>query len=119
MPRGVNRSAFNGTRTTSSRSSVMMRVLAVMPGSRAKSALSTLTTTSYVTTFCTVIGASRTWETVPQNVLPGNASTVKDAFCPTLAFPTSVSLTLVSTCIFVRSCAIRKSVGVWKLAATV
>ncbi len=66
-----------------------------------------------------MIGASRTWETVPQKVRSGYASTVNDAFWPTLAFPTSVSLTLVSTCIFVRSCAIRNRVGVWKLAATV
>ena len=31
----------------------------------------------------------------------------------------SDSLTLAFTCILVRSCAISKSVGVWKLAATV
>ena len=39
--------------------------------------------------------------------------------CPSRTSPMSDSLTLVSTCILVRSWAIRNSVGVWKLAATV
>ena len=51
--------------------------------------------------------------------LPGNAWTVKKASCPTRTSPTSASLTLVSTCIFVRSLPMRKSVGLWRLAATV
>ena len=38
---------------------------------------------------------------------------------PVLTPPISLSLTLVSTCIWVRSAAIKNSVGVWKLAATV
>ena len=57
--------------------------------------------------------------TVPSNVRFGNASTVKLALLPSLMPPMSLSLTLVSTCILVRSVAIRNSVGVWKLAATV
>ena len=72
-----------------------------------------------MTTFCTVIGAWRSCVTLPWNVRFGYASTVKVASCPTFAAPTSDSETLVSTCICVRSRAIRKSVGVWKLAATV
>ena len=78
-----------------------------------------MTTTSYVTTFCTASGAWRTCVTVPSKWRPGNASTVNDAADPSLTPPMSPSLTFVSICIFVRSVAMRKSVGVWKLAATV
>src|SRR6516162_6727299 len=46
-------------------------------------------------------------------------STVNTAFCPTAILPTSDSSTLVSTCIFVRSCAISKIVGGLREEATV
>src|SRR5881397_4350925 len=65
------------------------------------------------------MGAFRTCATLPWKGWPGYASTVKVAGCSCRTRPTSDSLTLVSTCILVRSWAIRKSVGVWKLAATV
>ena len=44
---------------------------------------------------------------------------VKIALLPSLMPPMSLSLILVSTCIWVRSVAMRNKVGVWKLAATV
>ena len=50
---------------------------------------------------------------------PGNASTVKIALMPSRSRPTSASSTAASTCIRVRSWAIVKSVGAWRLAATV
>src|SRR5262249_17992483 len=84
-----------------------------------RSLLSTATSTSYVTTFCTVTGELRTWETRPPNGAPGYASTVNSTSCPTATPPMSDSLTLALTSIFVRSVATRKSVGGWKLAATV
>ena len=46
-------------------------------------------------------------------------STVNVALSPRLTAPMSLSETLVSTCIDVKSVATRKRVGVWKLAATV
>src|ERR1700693_2088434 len=49
----------------------------------------------------------------------GNASAVNIALFPSWMPPMSLSLTLVSTCILVRSVAIRNNVGVWRLAATV
>ncbi len=70
-------------------------------------------------TFCTLIGDCRTWTTVPWKVWSGKASTVKPAPVPRRTPAMSDSLTLVSTCILVRSVAIRNRVGVCRLAATV
>ena len=65
------------------------------------------------------MGALRIDVTLPVNVRPGYASTVNVAGWFTRTRPTSASDTLVSTCILVRSCAIRNSVGAARLAATV
>ena len=70
-------------------------------------------------TFCTLMGALRTEFTKPVNTRPGYASTVNVAVWSTRTRPTSASETFVSTCIFVRSWAIRNSVGAARLAATV
>ncbi len=75
--------------------------------------------TGYVTTFWTVCGDSRICDTEPLNVCSGYASTVKLATWPSRMRPTSASSMFVRTCIFVRSCAIMKSVGAWNDAATV
>ena len=72
-----------------------------------------------MTTFCTVCGALRSWRIVPRKTLVGYASTVNCAAMPALSLPMSASLTLVSTCILVRSSAIRNSVGAASDAATV
>ena len=90
-----------------------------MPGNSFRSGFDTPITASYVITFATLIGASRIWVTVPVNTCPGYASTVNVAGWLTRTRPTSASDTLVSTCIFVRSCAMRNSVGAARLAATV
>src|SRR5258705_455514 len=55
----------------------------------------------------------------PLKVRPGKASTVNVACWPTCTRPTSASSTLVSTCILLRSCAMTKSTGAWRLAAEV
>ena len=57
--------------------------------------------------------------TRPVNEAFANASTVKVTASPTLIRPISASGTLVSTCIRERSFAMVKSVGAWRLAATV
>ena len=56
---------------------------------------------------------------VAGKVRPGKASTVKVAFWPSGTRPMSASLTKAFTCIRARLSAMTKSVGVWKLAATV
>ncbi len=96
-----------------------IRTAAVMPGFSSSSGFGTPTTASYVMTFCTLCGACRTCVTVPVKFCSGYASTVNSTLLPTATLPMSDSLTFVSTCICVRSVAIRNSVGVWKLAATV
>src|SRR5512136_444133 len=55
----------------------------------------------------------------PRKVCPGYESTVKVASCSRPTLPMSASSTLVSTCILVRSWAIRNSVGACSEAATV
>ena len=67
-------------------------------------------------TFC---AALRTWRTEPSKVWPGNASTVKVAFCPVRMRPTSDSSMLASTCMSLRFWAITNSSGACRLAATV
>ena len=61
----------------------------------------------------------RTCVTVPSNVVSGHASKRQIAFWPSAMRPMSASSTLASICIRVRSRAMEKSVGVWRLAATV
>src|SRR5215467_1181344 len=70
-------------------------------------------------TFWTFWAALRTWVMAPVKVRVGKASTVKVVCWPTWTRPTSASSTLVSTCILLRSCAMTKSTGAWRLAATV
>ncbi len=48
-----------------------MATLAVMPGFSFRSGLGTEITVEYVTTFCTVVGWSRTCATSPMNVSVG------------------------------------------------
>ncbi len=90
-----------------------------MPGSRRWSGFLALTTTSYVTTFCTTRGAFRICTTSPLNVRPGKESTVKVTLWPSVTRPTSASSTLVSTCMLRRSWAMVNRVGACRLAATV
>jgi hypothetical protein len=61
----------------------------------------------------------RIWRIFPLNVRDGYASTVKVASMSAFSLPMSASATLVSTCILVRSSAIRNSVGADSDAATV
>ena len=61
----------------------------------------------------------RTLPTSPLKVSPGNASTVKVTGCPERTLPISASLTDTQICIRLRSLAIRKRLGVLRLAATV
>src|SRR5205085_11086777 len=68
---GRKRSALVLTRSASGRVAVAIVTLAVIPGLRRRSALSTLTITSYVTTFCTVTGAFRTCSTRPTKLDDG------------------------------------------------
>ena len=119
MPAGLNRSAALGTFRTLAFSAVTSLTLAVMPGTSLPEGFATATTTVYVTTFWTTCAALRICVTVPVNVSPGNASTVKVARSSSLMRPMSASSTLVSTCICVRSWAIVKSTGACRLAATV
>ncbi len=72
-----------------------------------------------MTTFCTVCGESRIWETFPRNGRSGKASTEKFASWPSFTRPMSASSMFVRTCIFVRSWAIVKRTGAWNDAATV
>ena len=90
-----------------------------MPGRSLSSGFRAEMTTLYVTTFWSTCGALRTCITSPEKVWLANESTVKVARRPSRMRPTSASSTLVSTCICVRSWAIVKSVGAWRLAATV
>lgn len=90
-----------------------------MPGLSFRSPFGASTIVSYVVTFCTTIGCSRTWVTVPLKVSPGYASTVKVTRWPGAMRPTSASSRLAFTCILVRSAAMTKSVGACMLAATV
>src|SRR5215813_10733323 len=68
---GTNRNAAFGTLSTSSLWATTIETLAVIPGFSLRSLLSTATTTLYVTTFCTFMGASRTCRIVPENCWPG------------------------------------------------
>ena len=113
------RIAALGTFSTSCRWSVTTRTLAVMPGSKRLPVLVKPTTATYVTTLATVSAAFRTWRTSPSKVWPGNASTVKLAFCPLRIRPTSLSSMLASTCMSDKFCAITNSSGDCKLEATV
>ena len=118
-PAGRNLSAAFGSFSTLDFSATTSFTFAVMPGRSLPDGLSTATTTVYVTTFWTTCAAFRICVTRPTNVSLGNASTVKVAWSFSLTRPMSASSTLVSTCIFVRSWAIVKSTGAWRLAATV
>src|SRR5437867_130212 len=119
IPTGRKRSAAVGTFRTFAFSPTISFTFAVMPGSNRPPGFSTATTTVYVTTFWVTWAAFRTWTTFPVNVSLGKASTVNVTGWSSLIWPTSASATLVSTCIFVRSWAMVKSVGADRLAATV
>jgi hypothetical protein len=62
---GRKRSAAFLIWSTSSLCATIIETFAVIPGFNFKSGLLTPMTVSYVTTFCTVIGAFRTWTTFP------------------------------------------------------
>jgi hypothetical protein len=64
-PPGENRSAWSGMRSTSWRLAETIPTVAVIPGFSRNRGFATLTTASYVTTFCTTCGACRTCTTLP------------------------------------------------------
>ncbi len=66
-----------------------------------------------------MIGELRIWVTLPVNVRPVKASTVKVEVWPSSTLPTSASDTLASICILDRSLAIMNRTGAFMLAATV
>src|SRR5271157_6190358 len=68
---GCRRNTAFGTLKVSSSFVVRMRASAVIPGNSLRSGLETVMTTSYVTTFCVMIGALRTSATWPWNVIAG------------------------------------------------
>ena len=68
---GRKRVAAFGMRSTLFLRAISMATLAVMPGFSFRSGLGTEITVEYVTTFCTVVGWSRTCATSPMNVSVG------------------------------------------------
>ena len=115
----MNRSAAFGTLSTAFRDSTSTVTFAVMPGRNRRSSLRVPITVVYVTTLDSVMGSSRTCETLPSNVSSGNASTVNLTGSPAWMRPMSASSMRVSTCICFKSFAITNSSGACRLAATV
>src|SRR5687768_7623441 len=68
---GLNRSAADGTRSTPSRRAISIVAVAVMPGLSLSAAFGASMIAAYVTTLLTVVGFSRTCDTVPRKLSDG------------------------------------------------